>query len=585
MIKFNAEMQKVILGFLLMICSQLSAQDVKVLNLKSNDVIYLPTKERLYVSTSEGVGHGNSICVVNPYFGTIDTCYTIGGSPGVLAFSNDEKYIYIGLLNSPEIVRFDVDSESIGLRIPLGGFNGQGAIYAEDIAVVPDAPTLIAVALMNPNALPWHAGVAIYQNAVRLPNALPASMGSNSITFDSETGFLYGYRNETNSELAIRKMRVSNQGVSVENTFAGLLDRVYDEIKYSNGKLYSHFGKVINLESEPLALEGSFDVGVVFPVVEPMPDSSLVFFLNSADAVISLEVFDKASYSKIDQSDFPNIRGNPYKLIQWGGAGKVAFITRDYYSGYQSRLVILRSCVSAFTEPPNVDYMGPSCLGDTIRLYADGHDGPIFWSDGQSGSVATLAYSEVIFCSIADQDGCLSPSSSPLLVSFNQYPEVPFIYPSEDSLSLYSSSDYIYGMQWFRNGTPIPEADSTVLEILEPGTYSFQVNWEGCLSAFSNEIIVSGMITDLDDQAGLTDFALFPNPASDRAYLRLSELAFNSAAIHISNMDGKLIRRDKLNARLGTQEISLEGLPSGLYFIRVVDDTGRQIIAARLARM
>ena len=100
MIKFNAEMQKVILGSLLMICSQLSAQDVKVLNLKSNDVIYLPTKERLYVSTSEGVDHGNSICVVNPYFGTIDTCYTIGGSPGVLAFSNDEKYIYIGLLNN-----------------------------------------------------------------------------------------------------------------------------------------------------------------------------------------------------------------------------------------------------------------------------------------------------------------------------------------------------------------------------------------------------------------------------------------------------------------------------------------------------
>lgn len=577
-------MQKVILIFLLLTSSIVNAQDVKILNLKSNDVIYLSSTDRLYVSISEDAEYSNSLCVVNPYYGTIDTCYAIGGLPGVMAFSDDEKYIYIGLLSSPEIARFDVVGGTIGLRIPLGiGGDSQGPYYAEDIAVVPGAPQVIAVALMNPDVLPWHAGIAVYENGLIRPTILSASMGSNSIAFDTETGFLYGYRNETNSDLAVRKMSVNENGVFVEGAVTGLLDRVYDEIKYADGKLYSNFGKVISLSNDALALEASFGVGFTFPVVQPAVDSNIVFFLNAANAAISFQTFSKNSYAIIDQLNFPNIKGNPYKLIQWGGEGKVAFITRDFFSGFNSRLVIMRTCTSTITEAPIVEFSGSACSGDTVRLYAEGSEGRIFWSDGQIGPVAKLIYSNVIFCSIADDQGCLSPSSDPVLISFYQYPSPPLIYLSDNALFLYSPADYGFGMQWFLNGEPIPGADSSALEVAESGVYTFQVNWGECLSPVSNEISV--IVSSLQDPREEANYRFFPNPAIDRAFLRLSSPVPQKGVIRISTLEGKLLTTQVLLFGQTLQEFSLAGLPAGLYIVQAFTDGGRLIAAGRLAKL
>ncbi len=577
-------MKKITLFVLLLMSRSLLAQDVKVLDLETNDVVYLASTDRLYVSTSEGVAYGNSLCVVNPYHGTIDTCFFIGHSPGIMAVSDDEKFIYIGLETSPEIVRFNVENTTIGLRIPLSrAENPHRPYFAEDMAVVPGSPHIIAVALKEPDSLPHHAGIAIYENEVMRPLTLPAATGSNSITFDTQTGFLYGYRNETNTEYLIRQMKVTDNGVEVEKSFPDLLDRPYDQIKYADGKLYAHFGKVISLSNNIPALEGRFEVGVTFPVVEPLIDSNKVMFLNAADAAISFQVFDKNTLTLIDQMNFPNIRGNPYKLIHWSGEGIAAFITRDYFSGEHSRLAIMRSCTSSISDAPVVGYDGLACKGDTVRLYAEDPIGPVFWSNGQTGPEAKLVFSEVLFCSIADENGCLSPASSSILVSFYEYPALPVISFSEDSQFLYSPFDYGFGMQWFLNGEPIEGADAHELEYTEPGIYTFQVNWGGCLSELSNELAV--MLTDVKEPFGKTEFQLFPNPATEVTYIRLFIPEIGKGTIFVSGLDGKVLRSFSILPGQELQEIYMAELPSGLYLIQVFDESGRRLGISRVAKL
>ncbi len=576
-------MQKAILFFLLVTYQFITAQDVKVLDLKSNDLIYLSSRDKLYMTTGEGVLYENSLCVIDPYHGTIDTCYYIGGSPGVMAYSDDQQYIYIGLESSPEVVRFAIADESISLRIPLAqNGNPEGQFFAEDIAVVPGAPEVIAVALKNPKTLPWQAGIVIYENEIQRAVTLPESMGSNSITFDTETGFLYGYRNETNSDLGLQKMYVNENGVFMESNHIGLLDRVYDEIKYANGRLYSNMGKVIRVDDDTFNPEGPFDVGKGFPVVEPIADSSFLYFLNTENTSISLETYDKVTFAKREQINFPSIKGNPYKLIQWGEEGKVAFLTRDYLSDFYSRLVIIRYCLSALTEAPLIETAGTACLGDTISLYSYGEEGPVFWSHGQTGPEAQLYYSDVIFCAIADELGCLSPSSESLLVTFYSYPTLPFIFPSPDELTLYSATDYTFGMQWFLNGVPVPGADSTILEITESGIYTFQVNWEGCLSPISNEIAV--IISHTQKPLGNTSHVFFPNPVIDKFSLRFLHPKFQKGYMHIYASEGKLLSTQPLIDGLDIQEFSLAGLPAGLYTVQAISEKGELIAISQLVK-
>lgn len=730
-------MRRRTLLFFLLISGVVAAQDVKVLNLKSNDVIYLPSTDRLYVSTPEGGVYGNSLCVVDPYHGTIETCYPIGGSPGVMAVSDDEKHIYIGLTASPEVVRFDVEAQAVGQRFSLGSEGDlYGPNYADDIAVMPGSPLVAAISLMSQLTGPRHTGVAIFDNGVRRPVATPVHTGSNSLAFDPATGLLYGFNNES-SEFGLRKMAIAADGVRVLSVAEGLFYKFADEIEYAEGKLYSRLGQVVDISGDTPTLAGQFDndYNLINAGVEVAPDSNVVYFLNSTYSPwLALQTFDKNTYGKTGEQELLNLGGYVWQLVSWGGEGKLAFITKDNLYNEHNHLVILRNCTSAITEAPALEQAPVGCPGDSLVFQATAGQGPVFWSNGQMGPVATVTAPGEVFYQIADEQGCLSPPSNSVYAQFdyqvsapyiqvpgsldlcqggqvtlsatlfpgsfellwsngasgetiavtepgmysvqalslngclsepsepvtvvalnqpappqpsisivgepvhcdsepaqlsapggysgylwsngNTYPSIiPYasglysvqvldgqgcqsipsepvsitILPSPPTPGIFLSNDnFLYtnvpvstGLQWLLNGEPIPGADSQVLEVAETGSYSLQVTWDGC-SSVSNELYV--VISSTGEPVAQEQAVLFPNPAPDIAYLRLATAEGRPGTIRISSIGGKLLRSQVLPAGQQLQELSLDGLPAGLYIVETFDGNGERIAVNRLAR-
>ncbi|MCB9286400.1 MAG: T9SS type A sorting domain-containing protein [Lewinellaceae bacterium] len=555
-------MRKATLLFLLLTCGVVAAQDVKVLNLKSNDVIYLPSTGRLYVSTPEGGNHGNSLCVINPYHGTIDTCYYIGGSPGVMAVSDDEMYIYIGLTSIPEIVRFGLESQAVTLRFSLGSAGElYGPNYADDIAVMPGAPGVAAVSLMSQLTGPRHTGVAIFDDGVQRPVTTSVHTGSNSLAFDPATGLLYGLNNES-SEFGLRKMAIDAGGVNVLSVTEGLFNKFGDEIEYAEGKLYSNLGQEIGLSSDTPVLAGQFDpdFSLHSAGVEIAPDSNVVYFLNSTYSPwLALQTFDKNTRNLADEREFLNLGGYVWDLVSWGGEGKLAFITQDNINNVHNHLVILRNCTSSITEPPVLEQISGGCFGDTLELSAVEEPGPVFWSNGQTGPVAVATTPQEIWYQIADEQGCLSPPSNSVFVSF-EYPTAPPHIEVSGSPALCQGGQVTltaplypgsFGLLW-SNG-----ADGETLAVTEPGVYSVQsMSLNGCLSEHSEPVIVY----------------LIDEPAPPRPIIFVEgETEF------CDNMPSLLWAPEGYSNYLwsnGNQLIFIQPFASGLYSVQVQNEAG-----------
>src|SRR5690606_17767469 len=91
-----------VLGLIFSNC--LFAQDIKTIKIKTNDLIFIPSEDKIYVSVPPGEINGNSICIINPYHGEVEECFFLGGNPNNLALSNDGNTLFIGLNDLPLIV-------------------------------------------------------------------------------------------------------------------------------------------------------------------------------------------------------------------------------------------------------------------------------------------------------------------------------------------------------------------------------------------------------------------------------------------------------------------------------------------------
>jgi uncharacterized Ntn-hydrolase superfamily protein len=85
--------------------------------------------------------------------------------------------------------------------------------------------------------------------------------------------------------------------------------------------------------------------------------------------------------------------------------------------------------------------------------------------------------------------------------------------------------------------------------------------WGGCAASY---------VPSVDKQGGIK---VFPNPASDK--LTVSGLQFSISEIEIFNPLHELVRRIKAKTE-NTTEIDLSALPSGIYFLKALNDKGEK---------
>jgi hypothetical protein len=131
--------------------------------------------------------------------------------------------------------------------------------------------------------------------------------------------------------------------------------------------------------------------------------------------------------------------------------------------------------------------------------------------------------------------------------------------------------------QWYRDGSPIPDATAQQLVVTSTGFYSVQVTNEyGCV-LMSDELQV--VITNVGDNPALR-MALVPNPVHEHANLILSERLSGTARVEVIDALGKVLRAIAGN---GSRVITIDrrGLSGGVYLLRVID-TDRVIGSQRM---
>jgi len=113
------------------------AQEYKRLNLLNNDICYINAQDRIYAITPGEAENGNSLCIIDPHFATVDTCFFVGSEPSMLALSSDEQFLYVGFDGTSVIKRVDVAASSIDLTFNLDYEEDNSSWFAEEMLVLP----------------------------------------------------------------------------------------------------------------------------------------------------------------------------------------------------------------------------------------------------------------------------------------------------------------------------------------------------------------------------------------------------------------------------------------------------------------
>ena len=222
------------------------------------------------------------------------------------------------------------------------------------------------------------------------------------------------------------------------------------------------------------------------------------------------------------------------------------------------------------------------CQGDSARLsssetayYQWFKDGQILPDTGQTLTVQTGGNYHLI---LSNSSGCKNTSETiPVIVN-----DLPEIFLGNDT-SVYTGDSLVLdaGAGFATYAWNTGSANRTVLVESNSGTgiyqYAVQVaNDNGCVN--SDTIYVTIMTaTGLDETSGISQFSLYPNPATTFITLEFNNKTGDEISAEIRNITGKVIWQDiyEPSTLQVKDKIDIRLLSKGIYFIRLISKKGR----------
>jgi uncharacterized protein (TIGR03437 family) len=380
---------------------------------------------------------GNSVVSIDPATGKAGTPIFVGSEPGKVVISDDGQYLYVALKGTAAVRRVDLVAQTADLQFPVGSDGFFGAVYVDDMAVMPGQSHTVAISRMYSGVSPRHAGVGIYDDGVIRKNLTQVHTGSDRIEFSSSPTTIYGFNNET-TEFGFRILTVDANGVKETKSYGGSpIGGFGADIRYIGGRIYGTSGAVLNPDTGSLigkftfplvngsipngyGLTADFDLGRAFFVTAPFGASPS-----------TLSVFDNSTFTPVGTLNIPGLTTGytaDDAVVRWGDSGLAIRGTGQIF-------VIS----SPLVKPPAItpaDFV-------VAASYAPGALVP--------GSIASLFRSGLTPLSLAATGIPLPTSLSGIALSMNDIP-VPLYYAAPGQIN--------FQVPWELSGKP--SADVTV---------------------------------------------------------------------------------------------------------------------------
>ncbi|MCA1566811.1 MAG: hypothetical protein LC803_14435 [Acidobacteria bacterium] len=314
------------------------AEFVRQISLPAGDVVYNAADRMLYASVPSSAGAaGNSIVPINPTTGETGTPVFVGSEPSKLAMSDDGHTLYVALDGAFSVRRFDTATRTPGQQFSVGQNSFHGNYIANDLAVAPGNPNLVAVVRYYIGTSPPEAGVAVFDNGVQRPKTGPSHIeGADFLAFSATESKLYG----GGFHYGLRTMKIDASGVTVEGKTS--FD-VRARIKFANGLVYSSGGQVVNPDTSTLL--GTFS-GVASNAFAIDVAAGRAYYLTRENfgGALMLKAFDLTTFVPAGSATISGISGEPTTMVRWGTNG-LAFRTDA------GRLYLLQTSLIPSSDP------------------------------------------------------------------------------------------------------------------------------------------------------------------------------------------------------------------------------------------
>jgi hypothetical protein len=132
-------------------------------------------------------------------------------------------------------------------------------------------------------------------------------------------------------------------------------------------------------------------------------------------------------------------------------------------------------------------------------------------------------------------------------------PATPTITPVGDSLE----SSAPAGNQWFLDGALIAGATGQFYVPQQAGSYQVQVTVNGCSSALSNPVVITGVSEN--DKSSLR---IYPNPTTGIIHIEYGSKSTNGFRVRLSDLVGNIVLQAE-----NPETIDLSGYKAGVYYL------------------
>lgn len=226
-----------------------------------------------------------------------------------------------------------------------------------------------------------------------------------------------------------------------------------------------------------------------------------------------------------------------------------------------------------------------SCSGDcdgAITLTPGGGGGPYtaVWSNGATGLTLENLCAGAYGATVTDASGCSQSLSFDIDEPEALSATVTDVQHDLGNTGVGSISVDVaggtapYTYVWQRDGQLF--ADTEDLSGLFAGLYQLDVTDANGCSVASIILSITNITVAATEPAGLSDWALSPNPASDQVELRFGTAPDEPLTLTLSDAVGRPVRTEQIEPGARVVRLDLAGLPAGIWHVRLQSAGGQR---------